>query len=483
MAEDAAIDVARFVDEQKFGAFHVKLLILSFFLILFDGYDIGAAAFAAPSWIKAWGLASRAALAPVLAASLIGILFGAPILGFVGDMFGRKKAIIISCLVFGGFTLIGAWAGSLDAMWYLRFLAGIGIGGLLPNIIALTAEFAPRRMRATMIILMFTGITFGGSVPGAVSAWLVPHYGWPILFVIGGVAPIAMALVAAAALPESIKYLTVKRHDAEVARIVAAMQPGVAAPPPYPPPRGTPRRERRGDPVAGEAKGGGFVLADERHATSFSPRLLFSDGLAAITPLLWLLFVLNLMGFYFLASWNPTLLATANVSEGMAAIGTALFQIGGTIGGLTLSRPIDRKGFLPVTVLFAIAVPVIASVGYVGHISPLLLMLVLLLGGFCVLGLQFGLNAASAMIYPTAVRSNGSGWAFGIGRFGSVAGPYVGGYLIARHVPIEQLYVLATIPFALGAVVCFVLTRLYHARFKGYGLGQRELLDQPAAAE
>ena len=460
MAQDDAIDVARFVDEQKIGAFHVKLLILSFFLVLFDGYDIGAAAFAAPSWIKAWGLASRAALAPVLAASLVGILFGAPILGFVGDVFGRKKAIIISCLVFGGFTLAGAWANSLDAMWYLRFLAGIGIGGLLPNLIALNAEFAPRRLRATMIILMFTGITFGGGVPGAVSAWLVPHYGWPILFLIGGIAPIAMALIAAAALPESIKYLTVKRHDAQVARILAAMQPGVAVGP-----------QTR------------FVLADERHASSFSPRLLFSDGLGAITPLLWLLFVLNLMGFYFLASWNPTLLASANVSEGMAAIATALFQIGGTIGGLTLSRSIDRKGFLPVTILFALAVPVIASVGYVGKLSPVLLMLVLLLGGFCVLGLQFGLNAASAMIYPTAVRSNGSGWAFGIGRFGSVAGPYIGGYLIAQRVPIEQLYLLAAIPFALGAVVCFVLTRFYHARFKGYGLGQREMLDQPAAAE
>jgi AAHS family 4-hydroxybenzoate transporter-like MFS transporter len=209
MPEDAAVDVARFVDEQKFGAFHVKLLILSFFIVLFDGYDIGAAPFAAPSWIKAWGI-DRAALAPVLAASLIGILFGAPILGFVGDVFGRKKAIIISCLVFGGFTWVGAWANSLEVMWYLRLLAGIGIGGLLPNLIALNAEFAPRRLRATMIILMFTGITFGGSVPGAVAAWLVPHYGWPILFVIGGVAPIVMALVAAVALPESIKYLTVQ---------------------------------------------------------------------------------------------------------------------------------------------------------------------------------------------------------------------------------------------------------------------------------
>jgi AAHS family 4-hydroxybenzoate transporter-like MFS transporter len=459
MAEEA-IDVARFVDEQKFGAFHVKLLILSFFIVLFDGYDIGAAPFAAPSWLKAWGIADRAALAPVLAASLIGILFGAPILGFVGDVFGRKKAIIVSCLIFGGFTWAGAWADSLHAMWWLRLLAGVGIGGLLPNLITLNAEFAPRRMRATMIILMFTGITFGGSVPGAVAAWLVPHYGWPIIFVIGGVAPIVMAAVAGVALPESIKYLTVKGGAAPVARILNAMQPGAAVSP-----------------------GAKFVLADERHATSFSPRLLLSDGLAAITPLLWLLFVLNLMGFYFLASWNPTLLASANVSQGMAAIGTALFQIGGTIGGLTLSRPIDRKGFLPVAILFVIAVPVIASIGYVGRISPALLMLVLVLGGFCVLGLQFGLNAASAMIYPTAVRSNGSGWAFGIGRFGSIAGPYVGGYLIARHVPIEHLYVLAAIPFAVGAVACYVLTRLYYARFKGYGLGQREILDQPAAAE
>jgi MFS transporter, AAHS family, 4-hydroxybenzoate transporter len=456
---EQTIDVARFVDEQKVGAFHIKLLILSFFIVLFDGYDIGAAPFAAPSWIKAWGITNRAALAPVLTASLFGILFGSPILGFVGDMFGRKKAIILSCLIFGGFTWAGAWADSLDAMWWLRFFAGIGIGGLLPNLIALNAEFAPRRLRATMIILMFTGITFGGSVPGAVAAWWVPHYGWPILFVIGGIAPIVMAGVAALWLPESIKYLTVKGHAAQVARVLTSLQPSA--------------------PVGPETR---FILADEQRATSVSPRLLFSDGLAAITPLLWLLFLLNLMGFYFLASWNPTLLASAKVSEAMAAIGTALFQIGGTIGGLTLSRPIDRKGFLPITILFVVAVPVIASIGYVGNLSPILLMLVLVLGGFCVLGLQFGLNAASAMIYPTAVRSNGSGWAFGIGRFGSIAGPYIGGYLIARHVPIEQLYLLAAIPFALGAIACYVLTRLYVARFKGYGLGQREALAQPAGA-
>jgi AAHS family 4-hydroxybenzoate transporter-like MFS transporter len=459
MSERQTIDVAQIIDQRKLDAFNVRLVFFTFLIVLFDGYDISAVGFAAPELIKAWGVTDRAALGPVFSASLVGMLFGAPGLGYIGDRWGRKIAIVLSCLVFGGFTWASVLATSLDQLLWLRFFAGIGIGGLMPNAIALVAEYAPRRLRATMIILMFTGVTFGGALPGLVSVTLVPQHGWPILFAIGGVAPLVAAACVALWCPESIKYLVVKGgRRARIEALMRRLQPGLAI-----------------DPQAE------FVVRDEKRFGEFSIRQLFGEGLALITPLLWLLFAANLMGFYFLLSWTPTLLTSANLPVAKAATATALFQLGGTIGGLVLARPMDKLGLAPVTLLFALAVPVVASIGYVGRLSEPLLMIVMFLGGFCVLGLQFGLNATSALIYPTAFRSNGAGWALGVGRVGSIAGPLVGGVLIAMKLPVQQLYLWAAVPFIVGAVASFLLERLYVAKFQGRGLGRRDAVDDASA--
>jgi MFS transporter, AAHS family, 4-hydroxybenzoate transporter len=447
MATAEVFDVSRFIDQRKLTRFNASLLVWSFFIVLFDGYDISAISFAAPELIRTWSITNRAALGPVFSASLFGILIGSPLFGYLGDRFGRKAAVIGSCLVFGVFTLAACWAKSLHDLLYLRFFAGIGIGGLLPNLIALNAEYAPRRYRATLIILMFTGITFGGSLPGAVSVWLVPHYGWQAIFAVGGVLPILMAAAAALWLPESLKHLVVKEQTGRAAALLSAMNAGNAI-----------------------APGAKLAVADEKIYRGFNPKFLFEGGLAWITPLLWVCFACNLMGFYFLISWLPTLLTGARLPQSEAAIATALVQIGGTIGGLALARPIDAKGFLPVTILFALAVFAVGALGFVGLSSTAALMVVVFLAGFCVLGLQFGLNAASAMIYPTSVRSNGSGWAFGVGRVGSVVGPILGGILIGMKTPLQELFLWATVPFLIGTVACVVLTRLYVARFGGLAL-------------
>jgi len=447
MASAEVFDVSRFIDERKLTRFNAALVIWSFFIVLFDGYDISAISFAAPELIRTWGISNRAALGPVFSASLFGILIGSPLFGYLGDRYGRKFAVIASCLVFGAFTLAACWATGLQSLLTLRFFAGIGIGGLLPNLIALNAEYAPRRFRATLIILMFTGITFGGAVPGAISVWLVPHYGWQAIFAVGGVLPILMAAAAALWLPESLKHLVVKEERTRAVAMLSTMDPGRSI-----------------------AAGTRLAVADEKVYKGFNPKYLFEGGLALITPLLWICFACNLMGFYFLISWLPTLLTGANLPPSEAAIATALVQIGGTVGGLALARPIDAKGFLPVTILFALAVFAVGALGQVSLASTATLMLVVFLAGFCVLGLQFGLNAASAMIYPTSVRSNGSGWAFGVGRVGSVVGPIVGGVLIGMKTPLQDLFLWAAVPFLVGTLACIALTRLYVSRFGGFAL-------------
>ena len=183
MADQSVVQVSRLLDERGLSSFQIKLLAWSFFMVLIDGYDITAIAFAAPSLVKEWGL-KPGALGPVFSASLIGILFGSAVFGWVGDRYGRKAALVWSNLVFGVFTLAAAYSTDLTQMFWLRLLAGIGIGGVIPNAVAINAESAPRKMRATLAILAVGCVPLGGAIPGFVTAALVPH-SWladPVLY-------------------------------------------------------------------------------------------------------------------------------------------------------------------------------------------------------------------------------------------------------------------------------------------------------------
>jgi AAHS family 4-hydroxybenzoate transporter-like MFS transporter len=293
-----------------------------------------------------------------------------------------------------------------------------------------------------MIVVMFTGTPLGAAIPGAVSAWLMPSSGWTILFTIGGIVSILVAVASAYWLPESVKYLALQpSRSAETARLVRAIRPDIAIGP-----------------------GARFLITDEKQYTGVSPKHLFSDGMALATPLLWLLFIVNMMGYFFILSWTPTLLSSASVSMAYAAIATSLFQLGGIVGSWCMARPIDKMGLLPLVILFVVTGPIVASIGFVGAISLPLLMSVMFCAGFGVLGLQISLNVTAALIYPTSLRANGSGWAQGIGRVGSIVGPLLGGILIAARMPVDQLYLWSALPFVIGAVACFALMRLLERR-------------------
>ncbi len=185
------VDIAQWVDEQKVGGFLIGLVILSFIVMLSDGYDILAASNGAPSLVAAWHLKPHQ-LGPVFSASAFGIVVGSPLLGWMGDRIGRRYTVILGTLIFAFATLACAAAGSVNELMVLRFFAGIGLGGMLPNITALMAEFAPRRVRATFVVLMFLGVTAGSILPGAIVAIFPGPDNWRLLFIIGGVAPLVM---------------------------------------------------------------------------------------------------------------------------------------------------------------------------------------------------------------------------------------------------------------------------------------------------
>jgi AAHS family 4-hydroxybenzoate transporter-like MFS transporter len=419
------------------------MLIWTVILGMIDGYDIGAIAFAAPHLVRDWHL-QPSDLKWVLTASNIGVLFGSQLMGFVGDRYGRKTALIASNLLFGVLTFAAAYSTDLTQMFWLRFFAGFGIGGVIPNIVAINAESAPRRLRATIAIIAVGFVPVGGALAGFASAALIPHYGWPVLFHIGGVVPVIAAVGAIIGLPESIKYMVLHASGrAKMTKLIAAIRPGFDVP--------------------ANAR---FVIEDEQQAPSSNPVYLFRNGLWLITPLLWLLFALNLMGYFFLISWTPTLLAAAKLPQATAALAGAALQIGGTVGALVLCWWLQRHRFFAVAILFVLAVPVVASIGYAGMTSPTVLLAATFLGGFLVLGIQSGINVSGALVYPTSLRANGSGWELGIGRFGSIVGPLLGALFVGLSV--EKLYVWSALPFAAGAIVCFAVHALNTARLDAH---------------
>ncbi|MGA3308061.1 MAG: MFS transporter [Xanthobacteraceae bacterium] len=443
MAGEPEIQVSRLLNERGLSSFQIRVLIWSILIALIDGYDIGAVGFAAPHLVASWGI-ERSALGPVLSASNIGVLFGSVMFGWVGDRYGRKAALISANLLFGVLTFAAAYSTDLTQLFWLRLFAGFGIGGVIPNVVAINAESAPRNLRATLAIIAAGCVPMGGAFAGFVSAALIPHYGWPILFQLGGIVPIAIALVAIIGLPESIKYMAL--HESQRRRmqqLIATIRPDLRVP--------------------ANAR---FVIEDEKQSPASNPLYLFRNGLWLITPLAWLLFALNLMGYFFLASWTPTLLTAAKLPAATAALAGAALQVGGTVGALTLCWWLQRHRFFAISIMFVLAVPVVGSIGYAGLTSEAALLTATFFAGFLVLGIQIGINVVGALIYPTSLRANGSGWQLGIGRFGSIAGPLAGALFVGLSV--EKLYMWSALPFAVGAIVCFAIHRLNTARLNAH---------------
>jgi len=467
MAESATVDIGRLVDEQKIGWFNIKLLLWSWLAMFADGFDISALSFASTEIVREWGV-ERSAFGPAFAASNVGVLIGAPLLGYIGDKYGRRLAIVLGSVVFGVFTLAMTLATTLDQMTVLRVLTGIGIGGLMPNTIALSAELAPRRWRATLVVLMFTGITLGSGSPSLISGWLIPVFGWEIVFVIGGVFPLAVAACLFFVLPESVKYLTsAHKHREELLRTVRAMRPDLN--------------------IADDAQ---FVsapnieVAEVKNQGFLGLRLLFQGNLKFITPLLWICFATTLMANFFLNNWMPIIFEGSGMTPKEAAFASGLYHWGGTVGGVLVSLVLNRFGYSAIATMFLLAPIAIAGLGFSGA-SHLATMFVSGIAGFAVLGVQFGNNACSGLIYPTEARSKGVGWALGIGRFGAIVSPYIGGLLIAQNMSTSELFLWAASPMAMGAIAAIFVALLCYARFRSLTLDDKPApqTPQPTAAK
>jgi MFS transporter, AAHS family, 4-hydroxybenzoate transporter len=443
MAQDTqSVDVAALIENRGLGRFQIVVLIWACVIMALEGYDMQVLAYAAPAIIKEWGV-NKAYFGPVFGFGLFGYMLGATLLTSLSDRWGRKKLIIAGILLFGLFTFAAAYSSSLNQLLVLRFLAGFGLGASIPTVIALAAEYAPSHFRATTIGLMFIGYNIGAASGGFIAAKFIPSFGWPSVFLLGGIVPVLLAIILIFVLPESVRFLLLQ-HDRQdhIAAILSRLLPGETFDP-----------------------GAPFVLR-EGTERGLPVKHLFTDGRAIMTSLLWLAFIASLMGHYFLTSWLPTVLVDTGVPLAHAVIAGALFQVGGGVGNLIVCRLLDKRGIVAIAVAFAIATPLTILIGAVGR-SEILLMTLVFLNGACMLGGQVGLNAVSGSVYPTFIRSTGAGWAFGVGRIGSIVGPVIGGILISFNPPNLLLFTYAAIPVLFCTGATYLLGRAPAAQRRG----------------
>ena len=429
------VDVAEFIDAQPVGGFQVRLLLACAAVLFLDGFDTTAIGYVAPSLAREWGL-TKGALGPVFSAGLFGLMIGALLFGPLADRIGRKKIIIFSTLAFGIGTLITALVADVNTLLAIRFLTGLGLGGAMPNTIALTSEFSPLRRRATMVMVMFCGFSVGAALGGFLAAGLIPHFGWRSVFVVGGAAPLLLAPILALKLPESVRFLALTgRANARVAHLLGRI-----------------------NPKAVFAAATRFVV-HEPELVGVPVLHLFKGGRTRVTLLLWVVFFMSLLDLYFMSNWLPTVLNDlgASVSEA-AAIGSML-QVGGVVGTVALGNIIDRFSFRALALLYFVAVFAVGAIGQFGHsVAPV--TLAIFVAGFCIVGGQIAANALAAGFYPTSVRASGVGWALGIGRVGSIVGPLVGGALLTMKWSTGAVFAAAAAAALCAALAAFALSRI-----------------------
>jgi AAHS family 4-hydroxybenzoate transporter-like MFS transporter len=421
-----AYTVTELIDARPLSPFQIRTISLCAMVLLLDGFDTQCIGFLAPAIARELSLPMKE-FGPVFSAALIGLMIGALSSGPMADRLGRKIVVIGSALTFAFFTILTARAATLQEFVIFRFLTGLGLGGAMPNVVALTSEYTPRRLQPILVSGLFAGMPLGALVASLLSAKMLPIWGWRSVFYMGGLLPLVIGLVLIKLLPESVRFLAATGADpSKVASIMKRISPDLE------------RVEIR-------------VPSPGRESTGIPVKYLFTERRASGTILLWIPFFMNLLLLYFFVNWLPGLLTTAGlpISAGVTAAG--IFSLGGLTGSLVQGKLMKMYGAFA-TIFGEFSLSVLLILLMASATSWAATMIATLILGITIQGGQAGLNALSASYYPTAVRSTGVGWALGVGRIGSIVGPMLAGMLLSLDWTAPQIFLAGTIPALIAAL-------------------------------
>lgn len=415
------------VEETRVNAFHLLILFWCSMLMTFDGYDLVIYGSVLPKLMTDWKL-SPVTAGIIGSSALFGMMIGALTLGSSSDRFGRRRVILVCLCVFGLAALANGFCSNSTEFIVCRVFTGIGLGGMVPNIVALMAEMAPNSKRNVMITIMLCFFSVGGVIAAFTCKIITPAFGWRANFVIAGL-PLLVLPVLYRWLPESIAYLLANGKFEEADRTLRKIAPSL---------RGTAKSLVPTHKPADEG--------------SSRPRTvqLFTEGRAWNTILIWIGFGLCMLMVYGLTTWLPKLMVANGYSLGSSLTFLLTLNVGAVLGGLASGWLADRFGGKNTLILYFIVAAIsIGSLGY--KQDPLVLDVLLMLAGATTIGTLCLVHAFAALFYPAHVRSTGVGWAAAVGRFGAVSGPAVGGYLFAQNLPININFLFFAVPGIVAA--------------------------------
>lgn len=399
------MDPRKIILDRPMGRLQIAAVALCVALNALDGFDVLSISFAAPGIARDWGI-ERAALGVVLSMELIGMAAGSLILGGLADRIGRRPTILICLPVMAGGMLLAAMARDVALLSGLRLLTGLGIGGMLAAINAMTAEYSNARRRNLMVALMAGGYPVGAVIGGSIASVLLESHDWRAVFLFGGVITAGFIPLVWLLMPESIEFLAHKRPPGALDRINRTLA-------------------RMGHPQA-------EALPDAApRAARLSITELFSPGLGRVTSLLTLAYFGHILTFYFLLKWIPKIVADMGFAPGAAGGVLVWANVGGATGALALALLTQRLPLRGLLIAFLmVSAGMVAlfgrSAGDLGQLATLSAI-----AGFFTNGVVVGLYAYFAQAFPTAVRAGGTGFVIGVGRGGAALGPIIAGLLFS----------------------------------------------------
>ena len=421
--------VEEVIDKAKISPFHWRILFWCTLIIIFDGYDLVIYGVVLPILMQQWQLDPVTAGA-LGSTALFGMMIGAMLLGTLSDRFGRKKMIVLCIVLFSGFTALNGFAQTPLQFGVMRFIAGLGIGGVMPNVVALMSEYSPRRIRSTLVAVMFSGYAIGGMLSAVLGIWIVPQFGWQVMFYLA-VIPLLLLPLIWTQLPDSVAFLVRQGKTAEARKVLAALT---------------------GKPLPDDAE----LAVHQPQKTEQSLAALFSNNRALSTLMFFQAFFMCLLMVYGLGSWLPKLMTMAGYGFGSSLMFLLFLNIGGIIGAIGGGWLSDRFHPRPVLMLFfTLAAVSLALLGFKSHVAVLYFLVTV--AGATTIGSQILLYAYVAQFYPTAIRSTALGWSSGVGRIGAILGPVLGGALLAMQLSHQMNFLAFVVPGAL-AVIAIMLT-------------------------
>jgi len=416
------IDVTAVIERRRFDGFYYGVIALSWLITAFDGLDGLMIGFTLPYMRDELHL-TTAMMGYIAAAGNAGTAVGGFLSPLLADRIGRRPTLVAMAFMFGVLTTATALAASYEALFAMRFVNGLALGGLLPLAWALNIEFVPKRMRATVVTIIMVGYSVGSAMAGPLTNAIAPGHGWQGVYVTGGLGTLVCAVALWMWLPESIRFLVLSgRRPAAIAHTLHRLDPACDA-----------TAEDR------------FVLSDEVKTAGWVPiKELFAGPLRMVTPLLWLGFFMSSLGVFFTSSFGPTVLESIGFPRPTAALVKSSASIVGAALGLLLMRFTDRKGPIALAAYPAVTIPILLIVGS-GLLSGDAFLAMALLGSGLVLGAHFGVQSIAGVYYPSSVRATGGGFASGVAKIGAVLGPLVGAWVLSTHLPVVRTYALLAI--------------------------------------